>query len=416
MNTVPNARMLSVGDLARGSSKRASSDMPFYKTASIYNPTYISSGTNLGRPSCDSQSGSGRKISPFADKFALEGKEEPDSDDPAVMASFASAHTPRQPHPPRLKGLALEEASGPMHLRRRPAHCRLTITGTRSPRPRRLVKPGRLADLFSSRCPSLLRCEIRQQRSLDTLPSWALVNSDGRPPAITVDVQTSSTARTVSSPTGMAGGGAGRPSLKDKKVSIQEGHVSYGDPSSEGSIPPTVPSPPSAMRVQSPNAVVDEEHDEWIFSFAFVLSWLDCHKLKGSGSSVASHGRTIVNAKDSTVGPVPPTAAISAHSNIELNGPTPVVSPQVKGRTLQLPRPISTGLNPASSSYASVHLPQIPTPLASPWIGSPTTLAQFGQAKLPGGGWITRVNSVKTTSTRYSVSEGAHTVLRRELM
>ncbi|KAG9040753.1 hypothetical protein FS837_000231 [Tulasnella sp. UAMH 9824] len=113
------------------------------------------------------------------------------------------------------------------------------------------------------------------------------------------------------------------------------------------------------------------------------------HQLQDSGSSVASRTDTIITAGETAFSPVPTTAATSAHPDTELNGPAPVASPQVKGRALQPPPPISTGLHARSSSYC---------------------------ATLPGGGGITRDSSVKTTYTMSTASENMHNVFRRELM
>ncbi|KAG8938535.1 hypothetical protein FRC04_008351 [Tulasnella sp. 424] len=95
----------------------------------------------------------------------------------------------------------------------------------------------------------------RQQSSLDALPNWPLENSDGRYLAITVDVQTSSTARMVISLTGSMAG----PSLKGKKVSVAQskrGMSATAIPAARVQSPPTVQSPPDAMQAQSPVAVV----------------------------------------------------------------------------------------------------------------------------------------------------------------
>ncbi|KAG9029646.1 hypothetical protein FS837_003501 [Tulasnella sp. UAMH 9824] len=572
MTTVPNATRPSVLDLARGiaGSKRAS-DLPLYNRASIYNPTSLQQ-PNFGRPSLDSQSGSGTgtgpKVSPFADKFAVEGKYEPDLEDPAVMASVASAQAPRPPRPARPEGLELDEAS---------ATDASASTPTPPARPQRnsISNPGPVPTVGHTRKisgpipfkPQSPPARARQQqRSVALFPSWALVNSDGRYPAITVQTPTTASVISVSSPTGsMAGVGAGRvvssqpgrqiypaaalppqrqPSLKSKRVSVaqsERGMSAAAIQAARAQSPPTVRSPPppvrspppGAMRAQSPPAVVARAQSPpailtraqsppvvaalvqsppptvshqpsrsvdappprppravgprakpvtppsatetpdapivtlpltpprriWaepdvpttpttpalsnfptpprtvknvVASSSSSMAGSTGHQLQGSGSSVASRTSTMITAGETAFSPGPTTAATTAFPEIELNGPTPVASPQVKGRALQPPPPISTGLHASPSSYGvssapnglspitaspqSVHHPQIPTPLASSTLGSPTTLAQFGQAMLPGGGGITRDSSVKTTYTASTASENMHNAFRRELM
>ncbi|KAG8983143.1 hypothetical protein FRB90_006280, partial [Tulasnella sp. 427] len=551
MKTVPNATMPSVLELARAATNKRASDMPLYNTASSYNPTSLQQPNFGARPSLESQSGgtgSSSKVSPFADKFAVEGKYEPDLDDPSVMASVASAQAPRPPRPVRPDGLELEESdvsSGPTPsptTASAPTRVQRNSISQQGPVPtvghtRKISNP---MPIVSPRSPPIRR---QPQRSVDVLPSWALVNSDGRYPAIvTSPTHTPTTSISgVTSPTGsMAGVGAGRvassqpgrqiypaaalppmnrqPSLKGKRVSVAQSERAGARAQS----PPTVRSPPpGAMRAQTPTARAQSppisatlaqspppivparpapshkasgsteapprppravgprsiptkaptppstgdsststppivtlpltpprriwaEPDVPTTPTTPALSNFPTpprsmkssfaeHKLKSSGSS-GSVGSSSVSL-NSAFGNVPTTAATSAYPDIELNGPTPVASPQVKGRALQPPPPISTGLNPTSyrhgtgtapnglspitASPQSVNHPQIPTPLASSTLGSPTPLdlAQFGQAMLPGAKGIARGDSVKTTYTM-STAEGldAHEALRRELM
>ncbi|KAG8896490.1 hypothetical protein FRB99_008863, partial [Tulasnella sp. 403] len=467
MTTVPDRP--SVLDIARSAPR---SDIPLYNPTSTQQPgfgTNWESGNSSDRHSNDADESEGD--SPFADKFSVQGKYEPDLQHPSVSASYSSATgisapaltpAPRPSRPPRPQGLGLDTQGATSPTREPPA---VVIARQRHS----VSNPGPMPTVghkrkISGPIPIVLPntspdgSSANTLNSLSSIPSWALARDDSRYPMITI--QSPTTASTINSmvnlhagPSGMAGVGAGgftvnpgRPiypaamgpvptRTPQTRTSVQSPVILRSPPQKVPLGPRPKPTNPPAVDAfpLTPPRRITAEPDVPVTPTTPNLSSFPTPPrgltTTGSLSSLASGVQPPFTVPGSSFESLETKTSTPLTSNVgsfpEVGQGQSTLSPPAVNRGLQ-PPPISTSipypkaaLSPvAGSPNSTVATQVIPTPLASSTIASPVNANRFGASSTTDGLPVTSLARDNSSSARsnFTTTSSAAAAIRQEMM